>query len=191
MAISLQKGQKIALEKVAPGISAGLIGLGWDVNPTDTGTDFDLDVSVFLLGENEKLLSEKHFVFYNNLTSPDADKAVQLMGDNRTGEGGGDDEAVIVDFRTVPQDIAKMAVTVTIHEAEKRGQNFGQVNNAYVRLVNVETKDEVLRYDLAEDFSIETAIIMAEFYRKDGEWRVGAVGSGYQGGLQALLNRYQ
>ena len=191
MAISLQKGQKIALEKVAPGINAGLIGLGWDVNPTDTGTDFDLDVSMFLLGDNEKLLSEKHFVFYNNLTSPDSDKSVQLMGDNRTGEGTGDDEAVIVDFRKVPQNIAKMAVTVTIHEADKRGQNFGQVNNAYVRLVNVETKDEVLRYDLAEDFSIETALIMAEFYRKDNEWRVGAVGSGYEGGLQALLNRYQ
>jgi len=191
MAISLQKGQKIALEKVAPGINAGLIGLGWDVNPTDTGIDFDLDVSVFLLGDNEKLLSEKHFVFYNNLTSPDSDKSVQLMGDNRTGEGAGDDEAVIVDFRKVPQNITKMAVTVTIHEADKRGQNFGQVNNAYVRLVNVETKDEVLRYDLAEDFSIETALIMAEFYRKDGEWRVGAVGSGYEGGLQALLNRYQ
>jgi len=191
MAISLQKGQKIALEKVAPGINAGMIGLGWDVNPTDTGTDFDLDVSVFLLGDNEKLLSDKHFVFYNNLNSPDPDKSVQLMGDNRTGEGTGDDEALIADFRRIPPEVAKMAVTVTIHEADQRGQNFGQVNNAYVRLVNVETKDEVLRYDLAEDFSIETAIIMAEFYRKDGEWRVGAVGSGYEGGLQALLNRYQ
>ena len=112
------------------------------------------------------------------------------MGDNRTGAGEGDDEGIIIDFRKVPQDIEKMVVTVTIYEGEKRGQNFGQVSNAYVRLVNVETKEEVLRYDLDEDFSIETAIIMAEFYRKDAEWRVNAVGSGYQGGLQALLDRY-
>ena len=191
MAISLQKGQRVSLEKVAPGISAALIGLGWDVNVTDTGAEFDLDVSLFLLGANEKLLSEKHFIFYNNLISPDPDKSVQLMGDNRTGEGEGDDEATIVDFRKIPPEVQKMVVTVTIYDAEKRGQNFGQVNNAYVRLVNIETKEEVLRYDLGEDFSIETAIIMAEFYRKDGEWRVNAVGSGYQGGLQALLDRYQ
>ncbi len=191
MAISLQKGQKLSLEKVAPGLSAGLVGLGWDVNPTDTGTDFDLDVSLFLLNANDKLVSDKHFIFYNNLTSPDPDKSVQLMGDNKTGEGAGDDEAAIVDFRKVPSDVEKIAVTVTIHEADKRKQNFGQVNNAYVRVVNVETKDEVLRYDLDEDFSIETAIILAEFYRKDSVWRISAVGSGYQGGLEALLNRYK
>ncbi len=191
MAISLQKGQKIALEKVAPGLTAGLIGLGWDVNPTDTGTDFDLDVSLFLLGANDKLVSDKHFIFYNNLTSPDPDQSIQLMGDNKTGEGAGDDEAAIVDFRKVPSDIEKITVTVTIHEADKRKQNFGQVSNAYVRVVNVQTKEEVLRYELDEDFSIETAIIMAEFYRKDGEWRMNAVGSGYQGGLQALLTRYK
>jgi len=190
MAISLKKGQRVSLNKVAPGLNAGLIGLGWDANPTDSGHEFDLDVSVFLLGSDEKIITEKHFIFYNNLTSPDLAKSVQLMGDNRTGEGEGDDEAAIADFRKIPEDIVKMVVTVTIYEAEKRGQNFGQVNNAYVRLVNVETKEEVLRYDLAEDFSLETAIIMAEFYRKDGEWRVNAVGSGYQGGLQALLNRY-
>ncbi|MDJ0715995.1 MAG: TerD family protein [Prochloraceae cyanobacterium] len=191
MAISLQKGQKVSLEKVAPGISAALIGLGWDVNVTDTGGEFDLDVSVFLLGADEKLVSDKHFIFYNNLTSPDPGQSVQLMGDNRTGAGEGDDEAMIVDFRKIPEDVDRMAITVTVYEAEKRGHNFGQVNNAYVRLVNVETKEEVLRYDLDEDFSIETAIIMAEFYRKDGEWRVNAVGSGYQGGLQALLDRYK
>jgi len=190
MTISLQKGQKISLAKAAPGISAALVGLGWDVNPTDTGTDFDLDVSLFLLDTNDKLVSQKHFIFYNNLTSPDPDKSIQLMGDNKTGEGAGDDEAAIVDFRKVPADIDKITVTVTIHEADKRGQNFGQVNNAYVRVVNVETKDEVLRYDLDEDFSIETAVIMTEFYRKDNEWRINAVGSGYQGGLEALLSRY-
>lgn len=191
MAISLQKGQRVSLDKVAPGLSAAYIGLGWDVNRTDTGTDFDLDVSLFLLGANEKLVSDKHFIFYNNLTSPDPDKSVQLMGDNRTGAGEGDDEGMVVDFRKIPKDVEKIIVTITIYEADNRKQNFGQVNNAFVRLVNVETKEEVLRYDLDEDFSIETAIIMAEVYRKDGEWRINAVGSGYQGGLQALLNRYK
>ena len=190
MAVSLQKGQRVSLDKVAPGLMAGFIGLGWDVKATDTGYDFDLDASAFLLGANEKLISDNHFVFYNNLTSPDPDKSVQLMGDNRTGEGEGDDEVVIVDLRKIPAEVQKIAITVTIHEADKRGQNFGQVGNAYVRLVDVQSKNEVLRYDLEEDYSIETALIMAELYRKNGEWRVNAVGSGYQGGLQALLNRY-
>jgi tellurium resistance protein TerD len=190
MAINLQKGQKVSLEKVAPGIVAGFIGLGWDIKNVDTGTDFDLDVSVFLLGANDKLVSEKHLIFYNNLTSPDPDKSVQLMGDNRTGAGEGDDEGMIVDFRKVPQDIQKMVITVTIYDAEQRKQNFGQIMNAYVRLVEVQSKQEVLRYDLDEDYSIETAMILAEIYRKDGEWRVSAVGAGYQGGLQSLLDRY-
>jgi tellurium resistance protein TerD len=191
MTISLQKGQRVSLEKIAPGLLAGFIGLGWDVKAVDTGDDFDLDVSIFLLGANEKIVSDKHFIFYNNLTSPDPDQSIKLMGDNRTGQGEGDDEGLIVDLRKVPQDIQKIVITVSIYEADKRKQNFGQVQNAYVRLVDVQTKEEVLRYDLDEDFSIETAIIMAEVYRKDGEWRVNAVGSGYQGGLQALLNRYQ
>jgi tellurium resistance protein TerD len=190
MAINLQKGQKVSLEKVAPGIVAGFIGLGWDLKNVDTGTDFDLDVSVFLLGANDKLVSEKHLIFYNNLISPDPDKSVQLMGDNRTGAGEGDDEGMIIDFRKVPQDVQKMVITVTIYDAEQRKQNFGQIMNAYVRLVEVQSKQEVLRYDLDEDYSIETAMILAEIYRKDGEWRVSAVGSGYQGGLQSLLDRY-
>lgn len=164
--------------------------MGWDVNVTDTGGDFDLDVSVFLLGDNDKLVSDKHFIFYNNLVSPDSDQSVKLLGDNRTGEGEGDDEGLIVDLRKVPVDVAKIVVTVTIYEADKRKQNFGQVSNAYIRLVDVQTKEEVLRYDLTEDFSVETAVIMAELYRKDGEWRLNAVGSGFQGGLQALLDRY-
>lgn len=113
------------------------------------------------------------------------------MGDNLTGEGEGDDEGIIADLRKVPQDVSKIVITVTIHEAQKRGQNFGQVRNAFARLVNVETKEEILRYDLEENFSIETALIMAEIYRKDGEWRMNAVGAGYQGGLESLLNRYQ
>ncbi len=191
MGINLQKGQKISLEKVAPGLVAAFLGLGWDVNPTDTGGDFDLDASVFLLGANEKLVSDKHLIFYNNLTSPDPDQSIKLMGDNRTGEGEGDDEGMVIDLRKVPNDIQKIVITVTIYDADKRGHNFGQVRNAYVRLVNVQTKEEVLRYDLEEDFSIETALIMAEIYRKDGDWRMNAVGAGYQGGLEALLNRYQ
>lgn len=190
MTISLKKGERISLAKVAPSLVAGFIGLGWDVNTTDTGTDFDLDVSVFLLGDNDKLVSDKHFIFYNNLVSPDSDQSVKLLGDNRTGEGEGDDEGLIVDLRKVPSDVAKIEVTVTIYEADKRKQNFGQVTNAYIRLVDVQTKEEVLRYDLTEDFSVETAVIMAELYRKDGDWRLNAVGSGFQGGLQALLDRY-
>ena len=191
MAISLQKGQRVSLDKIAPGLTAAFIGLGWDVNVTDTGYDFDLDASVFLLNSNEKLISDEHFIFYNNLTSPDAEKSVKHMGDNLTGDGDGDDEVIIVDLRKVPPEVARISITVTIHEAQKRGQNFGQVKNAFVRLVDVETKEEVLRYDLEEDFSIETALIMAEIYRKDGEWRMNAVGAGYEGGLQALVNRYQ
>jgi tellurium resistance protein TerD len=190
MTISLQKGQKISLKKVAPSLVAGFIGLGWDTNVTDTGTDFDLDASVFLLGANDKLVSEKHFIFYNNLVSPDPDQSVKLLGDNRTGEGEGDDEGIIVDLRKIPPEIVKIVITVTIYEAEKRKQNFGQVTNAYIRLVDVQTKEEVLRYDLSEDFSIETAVIMAELYKKDGEWRINAVGTGFEGGLQALLNKY-
>jgi len=190
MTISLKKGERISLAKVAPSLVAGFIGLGWDVNTTDTGTDFDLDVSVFLLGDNDKLVSDKHFIFYNNLVSPDSDQSIKLLGDNRTGEGEGDDEGLIVDLRKVPSDVAKIEVTVTIYEADKRKQNFGQVTNAYIRLVDVQTKEEVLRYDLTEDFSVETAVIMAELYRKDGDWRLNAVGSGFQGGLQALLDRY-
>ena len=190
MPISLTKGQRISLEKVAPGLEAVLVGLGWDINKTDSGTDFDLDASVFLLGSNDKILTEKHLIFYNNPKSPDESASVEYMGDNRTGAGEGDDEVVLVNLTKVPADVQKLVFIVTIYEADQRMQNFGQVDNAYVRLVDVKTKNEVLRYDLAEDYSIETALIMAELYRKDGTWRMSAVGSGYQGGLQALLNLY-
>ena len=189
MAISLQKGQKVSLEKLAPSLKVAFIGLGWDVNPTDTGDEFDLDASAFILGTNEKLLSEEHFIFYNNLKDPE--DSVKLMGDNRTGEGSGDDEVIIVELRKVSEEVKRIVITVTIHEAGRRKQNFGQVRNAFVRLVDVESKEEVLRYDLAEDYSIETALIMTELYRKDGQWRINAVGEAYQGGLQALLDRYQ
>ncbi|MEG4047538.1 TerD family protein [Microcoleus sp. Pol17_C1] len=190
MAVSLTKGQRVSLEKVSPGLSEVFIGLGWDVKATDTGSDFDLDSSLFLLGGNEKLISDNHFIFYNNLTSPDPDKSVQHMGDNLTGAGEGDDEVIKINLTKVPNDVQKILVTVTIHEAQQRRQNFGQVQNAFVRIVNAQTQQEAVRYDLVEDYSIETALIMAELYRKDGEWRLNAVGAGYQGGLQALLDRY-
>ena len=191
MAVNLSKGQRISLEKVAPGLSEAYVGLGWDTNITDTGADFDIDASIFLLNDNEKLISDNHFVFYNNLASPDPNKSVEHLGDNRTGAGEGDDEVIKVNLKQVPADVHRIAVTVTIHEAEQRQQNFGQVQNAFVRIVDAKSQQEVVRYDLTEDFSVETALIMAELYRKDGEWRVNAVGAGYQGGLEALLNRYQ
>ncbi len=191
MAINLSKGERISLEKVAPGLVEIFIGLGWDINATDTGGDFDIDASIFLLDSNEKLISDQHFIFYNNKTSPDPDQSIQQRGDNRTGAGEGDDEIIDVNLTTVPSEVAKMALTVTIHEAEKRQQNFGQVSNAFVRIVNCENEEEIIRYDLTEDFSVETALIMAELYRKDGEWRMNAVGAGYEGGLEALVERYQ
>lgn len=190
MGISLTKGQRVSLEKVAPGLTEVFVGLGWDVKVMDTGFDFDLDASVFLLGSNEKLISDNHFIFYNNLISPDPAKSVQHTGDNLTGLGEGDDEVIKINLQKVPGDVQKIVITVTIHEAAERGQNFGQVHNAFVRVVNAQNKQEVIRYDLVEDYSIETALIMAELYRKDGEWRLNAVGSGYQGGLKALLDRF-
>ncbi|MGL5872543.1 MAG: TerD family protein [Xenococcaceae cyanobacterium] len=191
MTITLSKGQRISLEKVAPGLTEIFVGLGWDINATDSGSNFDLDGSAFLLGSNEKLVSEQHFIFYNNLISPDSDKSVQQRADNLTGAGDGDDEVIKVNLQKVPIEVEKIVITVTIHEAEERKQNFGQVQNSFVRVVNAQSNEEILRYDLGEDYSIETALIMAELYRKDGEWRVNAIGSGYEGGLQALIARYK
>ena len=190
MAVSLTKGQRRSLEKVSPGLIEVFVGLGWDVKVVDTGLDFDLDSSVFLLGSNEKLISDQHFIFYNNLTSPDAAKSVQHTGDNLTGAGDGDDEVIKIQLQKIPADVQKIVIAVTIHEAAERHQNFGQVQNAFIRVVNAQNEQEVIRYDLVEDYSIETALIMAELYRKDGEWRLNAVGSGYQGGLKALLDRF-
>jgi tellurium resistance protein TerD len=191
MAISLTKGQRISLEKTAPGLEAAMVGLGWDIKKVDTGSDFDLDVSVFMLGSNEKLVSDSHLIFYNNSKSPDPNHSVEYLGDNLTGAGEGDDEVILVNLTKIPPEVEKLVFVVTIYEAEKRQQNFGQVSNAFIRLVDVKTKEEILRYDLTEDYSIETALILAEIYKKDDEWRMTAVGSGYQGGLQAMLNRYQ
>ncbi|MEH2376782.1 TerD family protein [Nostoc sp.] len=191
MTITLTKGQRISLAKVAPGLSEVFVGLGWDVKATDTGQDFDLDASVFLLNANGKLISDAHVIFYNNQTSPDPEKSVEHTGDNLTGAGEGDDEVIKINLKKVPADIQTILIAVTIHEAEVRRQNFGQVQNAFVRVVNSQTNEEVVRYDLVEDYSTETSMIMAELYIKDSEWRLNAVGSGYQGGLQALLERYK
>lgn len=191
MTITLTKGQRISLEKVAPGLSEVFVGLGWDVKATDTGQDFDLDASVFLLNANGKLISDAHVIFYNNQTSPDPEKSVEHTGDNLTGAGEGDDEVIKINLKKVPADIQTILIAVTIHEAEVRRQNFGQVQNAFVRVVNSQTNEEVVRYDLVEDYSTETSMIMAELYIKDSEWRLNAVGSGYQGGLEALLERYK
>ena len=186
MSINLKKGQQISLEKEAPDLEAGFIGLGWDVS----GNGFDLDASAFLLNENEKLVSESHFIFYNNSKSPDPDNSIEYMGDNRTGAGEGDDEVILVNLPKVPENVRKIVVAVSIHEGDEKGQSFGQVQNAYVRLVNVKNKEEVVRYDLTEEHAGETAMIMAEISRKGNSWQVHAVGSGYSGGLAALLERY-
>ena len=187
MAISLQKGGNVNLSKEAPGLSKILIGLGWDVRATD-GAPFDLDGSAYLLGANGKVRSGADFIFYNQKAS--ADGSVQHQGDNRTGEGEGDDETIIVELNKVPADVEKIAVAVTIHDAEARHQNFGQVSNAFVRLVNHETGQEVLRFDLSEDYSTETAMVFGEVYRHQGEWKFRAIGQGYTGGLAALCARY-
>lgn len=188
MVVSLQKGQKVDLTKTNPGLQKILVGLGWDTNRYDGGHDFDLDCSVFLLGADGKVTSETDFVFYNNTTGGNG--SVTHTGDNLTGEGDGDDETVIVDLPNVPANIEKIAFTITIHEADVRQQNFGQVDNSYVRIVNEATGEELIRYDLGEDFSIETAIVVAELYRHNGEWKFNAIGSGFSGGLAALARNY-
>jgi tellurium resistance protein TerD len=187
MAVSLSKGGNVSLDKTDPGIKKILIGLGWDERATD-GAEFDLDASVFLLKDDGKVRSDRDFIFYNQLQSECG--SVVHTGDNRSGAGAGDDEAIKVDLASVPADITKLAVTVTIHDADARGQNFGQVSNAFIRVVNDETEQEVCRYDLTEDYSIETAMIFGEVYRHNNEWKFRAVGQGFQGGLAAMASEY-
>lgn len=187
MGVSLQKGGNVSLEKAAPGMTKMLVGLGWDERATD-GAEFDLDASIFLLKSDGKVRADNDFIFYNNLTSSDG--SVVHQGDNRTGEGEGDDEAVKIDLAKVPAEVDKISVTVTIHDAVKRNQNFGQVANAFIRVVNDENNEEVARYDLSEDYSIETAMIFGEIYRHSGEWKFKAVGQGYEGGLKALATGF-
>lgn len=188
MAITLVKGQKIDLSKESPGLKKAIIGLGWDVNKYDGHFDFDLDASAFLVGENNKVNNDLDFIFYNNLNHSSG--FVSHTGDNRTGEGEGDDEQIVIDFESAPANIHKVAITVTIHDAEARSQNFGQIANAFVRLEDQMTGKEILRYDLTEDFSIETAIVVCEIYRHNGSWRFSAVGSGFEGGLRSLCLNY-
>ena len=172
MPINLSKGQKVDLTKGNPGLKNIMVGLGWDVNAFDSGADFDLDAAAFLVGENGKCPTVKH------------------MGDNLTGEGDGDDEQIQIDLSKIPANISKVAFTVTIYDAETRRQNFGQVSNAFIRIVDETTNQELIRYDLGEDFSIETAVVVGELYRHDGEWKFNAIGSGFQGGLAALCGHY-
>nr|WP_314228883.1 TerD family protein [uncultured Kingella sp.] len=187
MAVSLSKGQNVSLSKTDPLLKHILIGLGWDARSSD-GQDFDLDASVFMTADNGKVPSDDYFVFYNQLKSPCG--SVQHTGDNLTGDGDGDDESIIVELEKVPANIKSLFITVTIHDAETRRQNFGQVSNAFVRLVNHETGQEVLRFDLSEDYSTETAMVFGEVYRHNGDWKFRAIGQGYAGGLLALCNQY-
>ena len=188
MAVTLRKGEKVDLTKGNPALKKITVGLGWDVNRYHGGAEFDLDASAFLLGASGRVTCDEDFVFYGNTAH--ASGSVTHGGDNRTGEGEGDDEEIFVDLEKVPDKIDRIAITVTIYEAEERRQNFGQVSNAYVRIVDDATGSEVVRYDLEEDFSIETALVVGELYRRNGEWRFNAIGSGFQGGLRALCLNY-
>jgi len=181
--VSLSKGGNVSLSKEAPGLSAVLVGLGWDVRTT-TGADYDLDASALMCDEGGKVLTDQHFVFYNNLTSPDG--SVQHTGDNLTGEGEGDDEVIKVNLAAVPAEAAKIVFPVSIHDAEARGQNFGQVRNAFIRVVNEADGQEIARYDLTEDAATETAMVFGELYRHGAEWKFRAVGQGYASGLAGI-----
>ena len=190
MAINLQKGQRVSLDNT---MKLALVGLGWDTNRYDGGYDFDLDASAFLLGENGRLQRDEDFIFYNNLRS--RNDAVVHTGDNLTGDGEGDDEVIMIDFTKLPDDIRKIAICVTIHDAEARRQNFGQVSNAYIRIAKLADEFDtvgvpVLKFDLEEEFSIETALVVAEIYKRNGEWRFNAVAASYQGGLEAIVRAF-
>ncbi|MFE6776633.1 TerD family protein [Streptomyces sp. NPDC057702] len=187
MGVSLSKGGNVSLSKEAPGLSAVLIGLGWDVRTT-TGADHDLDASALLCGESGKVLSDQHFVFYNNLTSPDG--SVEHTGDNLTGEGEGDDESIKVNLAAVPPTVTRIVFPVSIHDAHARGQSFGQVRNAFIRVVNQAGGVEIARYDLSEDASTETAMVFGELYRHGTEWKFRAVGQGYASGLAGIASDF-
>ncbi|NBE56816.1 TerD family protein [Streptomyces boluensis] len=187
MGVSLAKGGNVSLSKEAPGLTAVLVGLGWDVRTT-TGSDFDLDASALLCGDSGKVASDQHFVFYNNLQSPDG--SVEHTGDNLTGEGEGDDEVVKVDLAAVPADVTKITFPVSIHDAENRGQSFGQIRNAFIRVVNQADHQEIARYDLSEDASTETAMVFGELYRHGAEWKFRAVGQGYASGLAGIAQDF-
>lgn len=188
MAVNLKKGQRVDLTKGNPNLSKLMVGLGWDTNQYDGGFDFDLDASAFLLGDNGRVPQDSDFIFYSNLSHSSG--AVTHTGDNLTGEGEGDDEVIMVDLSKVPENISRIAFTVTIYEGPERGQNFGQVSNAYIRIVDETNNQELLHFDLGEDFSIETAVVVGELYRANGGWKFNAIGSGWAGGLEALCKNY-
>ena len=188
MAVSLKKGQKVDLTKTNPGLKEVIVGLGWDVKRYDGGSDFDLDASAFMLGESGKVPSDGEFIFYGN--KKHSSGSVEHMGDNLTGAGEGDDEQIKINLSEIPANISKIDFTVTIYEAEQRKQNFGQVENAFIRVVDAATDKELIRYDLTEDFSIETAVVVGELYRHGGEWKFNAIGSGFEGGLASLGRNY-
>ena len=187
MSVNLKKGQKVDLTKGNPSLNNLLVGLGWDTNKY-TGADFDLDATVFLLQENRKVSSNSDFIYYGNLIHSSG--SVQHMGDNLTGGNAGDDEQIKVNLSGIPANIDRVAIAVTIYDAEARKQNFGQVSNAYIRIVDEKSNNEILRFDLGEDFSVETSVVVAEIYRYKGEWKFNAVGSGFKGGLKALCLEY-
>ena len=197
MSINLSKGQKIDLTKTNPGLKKVIVGLGWDTNKYDGGNDFDLDAMAFMTNANVKCPRETCFVSVfipeakqNDGTYAFENGAAVHSGDNRTGNGEGDDERITLDLEKMPQDIERIEVAVNIYEGPERNQNFGQVSNAYIRVLNAETNEEILRYDLGEDFSIETAVIMGALYKHNGEWKFDAIGSGFQDGLAALCRNY-
>lgn len=188
MPVNLQKGQKVSLTKGNPGLTNVVVGLGWDVNAFDTGGAFDLDAAAFLLTDSGKISCQGDFIYYGNLKHPSG--CAEHLGDNTNGVGDGDDEQIKFDLSKMPANITKVAITVTIYQAEIRRQNFGQVSNAFIRIYNEANGEELLRYDLGEDFSIETAAVFGELYKNGDEWKFNAIGSGYQGGLEALCNSY-
>ncbi|MEV0948178.1 TerD family protein [Rhodococcus sp. NPDC049939] len=187
MGVTLAKGGNVSLTKEAPGLKAVLVGLGWDARTT-SGADFDLDASALLLNKSGKVLSDQHFVFYGNLVSPDG--TVEHTGDNLTGDGDGDDESIKVDLVSVPVDVERIVITVSIYEARERHQSFGQVSNAYIRVVNQADNAEITRFDLSEDASTETAMLFGELYRHGGDWKFRAVGQGYETGLAGLARDF-
>jgi tellurium resistance protein TerD len=183
MAINLEKGQRVNVN-----LPKFVVGLGWDANASATGQDFDLDASVFVLGENKKILADDYFIFYNNLKSPDG--SVEHTGDNTTGAGDGDDESVKIDLSKINPNATEICFVVTIHDAENRKQNFGQVRNSFVRVYNPDSNEEILKYELEEDFSVETAVEFGRLYKRNGEWKFEAVGVGQKGGLKDYLTKY-
>lgn len=188
MGVNLTKGQKVSLTKDNPGLQKVVVGLGWDTNGYDSGSDFDLDGAAFLLTDSGKVQCSEDFVYYGNLTHSSG--SVQHMGDNLTGDGDGDDEQIKIDLSKVPASVTKIVFTATIYEAEQRRQNFGQVSNAFVRIFNEANGEEIVKYDLGEDFSIETAVVFGELYKNGSEWKFNAIGNGFQGGLAALCDTY-